>query len=82
MPNTSLLRLRQRLLYETLRERYFSSSAAPTTPLLLFFGCANDAAQYKSVQVSTSAQCPFSKTYLRGRRTVICEWRSHQKLYT
>ncbi|MHC5613099.1 MAG: hypothetical protein ACYTXA_19375 [Nostoc sp.] len=23
MPNTSLLRLRQRLLYETLRERYF-----------------------------------------------------------
>ncbi|MHC5819928.1 MAG: hypothetical protein ACYT04_29685 [Nostoc sp.] len=52
MPNTSLLRLRQRLLYETLRERYFSTR-----------GCANDAAQYKSVQVpntltslSTSAQ--------------------------
>ncbi|MHC5613339.1 MAG: hypothetical protein ACYTXA_20650 [Nostoc sp.] len=34
MPNTSLLRLRQRLLYETLRER--------------------------SVQVSTSAQCPIN----------------------
>ncbi|MHC5721408.1 MAG: hypothetical protein ACYTX0_57705 [Nostoc sp.] len=26
MPNTSLLRLRQRLLYETLRERYFDPS--------------------------------------------------------
>ncbi|MHC5721628.1 MAG: hypothetical protein ACYTX0_58830 [Nostoc sp.] len=26
MPNTSLLRLRQRLLYETLRERYFDAA--------------------------------------------------------
>ncbi|MHC5671960.1 hypothetical protein [Nostoc sp.] len=39
-------RLRQRLLYERLRERYFSTR-----------GCANDAAQYKSVQVP-HAQCP------------------------
>ncbi|MHC5721766.1 MAG: hypothetical protein ACYTX0_59560 [Nostoc sp.] len=27
--------------------------------ILLFLGYANDAAQYKSVQVSTSAQCPI-----------------------
>ncbi|MHC5673164.1 hypothetical protein [Nostoc sp.] len=34
--------------------------AAPTTSLLLFLGCANGAAQYKSVQVP-NAQCPIPR---------------------
>ncbi|MHC5819933.1 MAG: hypothetical protein ACYT04_29710 [Nostoc sp.] len=35
MPNTSLLRLRQRLLYETLRERDFDPSLRDATRSLL-----------------------------------------------
>ncbi|MHC5819194.1 MAG: hypothetical protein ACYT04_25785 [Nostoc sp.] len=59
MPNTSLLRLRQRLLYETLRERYFDPSlrdATRTTGVTL--SLSKGSGQASSVQVSTSAQCP------------------------
>ncbi|MHC5721204.1 MAG: hypothetical protein ACYTX0_56595 [Nostoc sp.] len=55
MPKTSLLRLRQRLLYETLRERYFDPSLRDATRT------AKLRATRRSVQVSTSAQCPMPK---------------------
>ncbi|MHC5723813.1 MAG: hypothetical protein ACYTXY_06555 [Nostoc sp.] len=53
MTNTSLLRLRQRLLYETLRERYFDPSlrdATRTTGVTL--SLSKGSGQASSVQVS------------------------------
>ncbi|MHC5720181.1 MAG: hypothetical protein ACYTX0_51155, partial [Nostoc sp.] len=66
MPNTSLLRLRQRLLYETLRERYFDPTLGDATRSLLpRSGTAKLRATLRatrrSVQVNTSAQCPMNK---------------------
>ncbi|MHC5615173.1 MAG: hypothetical protein ACYTXA_30405 [Nostoc sp.] len=55
-------RLRQRLLYETLRERYFDPSLRDATRSLLpRSGTAKLRATRRSVQVSTSAQCPMPK---------------------
>ncbi|MHC5815630.1 MAG: hypothetical protein ACYT04_06785 [Nostoc sp.] len=71
MPNTSLLRLRQRLLYETLREGYFDPSLQDpslrdaTRSLLPRSGTAKLRATRRSVPFST-------RRYANGKLRASC----------